>query len=175
MNERRVDPDAERPSFLVDGMLGALARHLRMLGFDAEYCRQCTMETALERAAREGRWFLTRQDMVGLSTPKARILRLLDDFPHLQVLQVLRSIPAKADESRWFTRCLLCNRSLEDLQWEEARPFVPDHIAQTHRHFRRCPSCTRVFWPGTHSLRMRRTMEQWVEQLTEIKAERSDR
>lgn len=162
MRRKRTKDDVKIPSFLVDATLGTLARHLRMLGFDAEYGRRGDTEALIHRAVKEGRWFLTRRDISGATLSAARILEISDDQPDRQVMQIFQSIPMPLDDTLWFSRCLICNRMLEDISLEEAQGLVPDYIAQTHRHFRRCPSCTRVFWPGSHSLRMRRTMEEWL-------------
>jgi uncharacterized protein with PIN domain len=164
MSESKASQDGDLPSFLLDGMLGTLARYLRMLGLDAEYCEGFGTEASIKRAVKEGRWFLTRKDVQEEAVRGTLFLQLSEDLPDRQVLQVLRSVPVQTSEARWFTRCLLCNRLLEDMTWKEVQGLVPEYIAQTHRRFRRCPCCARVFWPGSHSLHMRRTMERWLEE-----------
>ncbi len=49
-----------------------------------------------------------------------------------------------------FTRCLVCNASLEAMERERVRPYVPAYVAQTALAFTWCPVCRRVYWPGTH-------------------------
>jgi hypothetical protein len=164
MEERRLDGEEYSPRFLLDGMLGTLARNLRMLGFDAVYATGRHPEPMIRRAAGEGRWFLTRRTLREKEPLPIPVLKITDDAPHRQLLQVLRALPSPSEPSRWFTRCLRCNRLLDDLSQEEAQGLVPEYIAHLHRQFRRCPSCARIFWPGSHSLRMRGMMEAWVKE-----------
>lgn len=149
--------------FLVDQMLGALARNLRMLGFDASYPPGGPWQRLPEKAVAEGRCLLTKRYDPKGARFKILLIKILHDDPGQQVVQVLRSISGSADPSLWLGRCLRCNIPLECLGKEEARPWVPEHVAYTQTRFRRCPSCGRVFWPGTHSRHMVQTMERWVQ------------
>jgi uncharacterized protein len=161
MEERRPEAGNEGIRFLVDGMLGTLARNLRMLGFDAAYVSGDFL-SVLERAVRERRWLLTRRGVDAAAARGVPALRIQHDLPDRQIVQVLRVLPGAADRNRFFSRCIRCNRALLSLPWEDAKERVPDFVAQTQRHFRRCPSCQRVYWSGTHSVRMRRVMDGWI-------------
>jgi uncharacterized protein with PIN domain len=152
---------AKEIRFLVNGMLGTLARNLRMLGFDAEY-DSGDLTRLMERVGREGRWLLTRRDVERMGPAPVVVLRITQDRPALQVIEILRSLSYPVDPTRWFSRCLRCNRTLSLLPREEAREMIPEFVAQTQPSFRQCPSCRRVYWPGTHSHRMRSTIEGWV-------------
>lgn len=149
--------------FLVDQMLGALARNLRMLGFDASYAAGGPWRCLPQKAVVEGRCLLTKRYDPKRGRFKIPLIKILHDDPHQQVVQVLRSISGPVDPSLWLGRCLLCNTLLVCLSKEEARPWVPEYVAYTQTRFRRCPSCERVFWPGTHSHHMVQTMERWVQ------------
>ena len=74
-----------------------------------------------------------------------------------QVLAALGLAPGPAD---LFRRCLRCNAALEETDAEAARRLVPPFIARTQERFRRCPACDRLYWRGTHALRMRRRLER---------------
>jgi hypothetical protein len=62
------------PRFIADGHLGKLARHLRLLGFDAAYLRDAPDEEIAARAAADRRIVLTRD--VGLLKPSAAVLQM---------------------------------------------------------------------------------------------------
>ncbi len=149
--------------FLVDQMLGALARNLRMLGFDASYPPGGLGRCLPKKAVEEGRCLLTKRYDPKRAQSKVQLIKILHDDPVEQVVQVLRSVSGRIDPSLWLGRCLRCNTTLMCLSKEEARPWVPEHVAYTQTSFRRCPSCGRVFWPGTHSHHMLQTMERWVQ------------
>jgi len=164
MGDRSPEEEEQSPRFLLDAMLGTLTRNLRMLGFDAEYAGGRDPGPMIRKAVREGRWFLTRRGLREKGSWGVPILKIKDDLPHRQVLQVLSALPSPSDPSRWFTRCLRCNRLLDELPREEALGLVPEHIAHAHRQFRRCASCGRVFWSGSHRQSMSEIMEKWVKE-----------
>jgi uncharacterized protein with PIN domain len=50
---------------------------------------------------------------------------------------------------------------LEPVSPEDVAERVPPYVLRTQREFRRCPSCGRVYWPGTHVDEMREQLEQF--------------
>ncbi len=150
--------------FVVDGHLGRLARYLRMLGFDARWRSDAGDEELARVAATERRVLLTRDQ--GLL--KRRIVshgywvRAAD--PRRQLAEVVRRL----DLSRAiapFRRCLRCNEPLETVAKEVVEDELPPAVRRRHDAFRRCPSCRRVYWAGSHHRRM-------VELVSELLAER---
>jgi len=53
-----------------------------------------------------------------------------------------------------FRRCLRCNALLETVRKEDVADELPPRVRERHDAFRRCPSCRRVYWAGTHHRRM---------------------
>ena len=152
----------ESPPLLADAMLGGLAKWLRALGLDVAHDPGLDDPEVVERAEAEGRWILTRdRDLV--KRRRARHRHLLIDSVHVaeQVRQVLDELGITVQGDELFTRCLRCNRGLEDVSPEVAREEVPPYVARTQDAFRRCPACRRLFWPATHVGRMRRKLERW--------------
>jgi len=135
------------PRFLCDAMLGRLARWLRVLGYDAGYA-DLPDDGLVALARAEGRVLLTRD---------TRLIRRPDVGPcafirHDRVRDQLRQVAADCHlgPARAGTRCLRCNVALEDLPRDAAAGRVPPHVWRTHQQFTRCPSCARIYWPGTH-------------------------
>jgi uncharacterized protein with PIN domain len=143
-----------RPRFLVDAMLGSLARWLRILGFDAAYDPATDDDELVEVALREGRMLLTRDSRL----VERRLLRdnggshlfIRDDGVERQLRQVVAELGLELGDDRIFGRCLRCNVELETLAAAEARSLVPPFVARTQRRYRRCPGCRRVYWSATH-------------------------
>ena len=48
------------------------------------------------------------------------------------------------------TRCPVCNTLLQEVPRAEVRGKVPPYVYQTQQEFYTCPTCGRVYWPGTH-------------------------
>jgi hypothetical protein len=157
MDEQPNTPVPE--GFFADAMLGRLARWLRVLGCDTVY-RSQRKPGDLERAAAEGRVPLTRDRKLAASVEDAVLI--LPDHVGDQLRLLASMFPIAARPEQWFTRCLECNSRLEEASPEQAREMVPDYIFQTaSATFRRCPSCGRLFWPGSHRKRMIESLRAW--------------
>jgi hypothetical protein len=133
--------------FVVDGMLGSLARWLRRMGYDADYVNQ-RADAELARIARaESRVLLTRdRELAGRRGLRALLVesQSLDE----QLAQVTAAFPLALGSQP--ARCSECNTPLVGALPQEVADQVPVYVLHTHRYFRRCPACRRVYWTGTH-------------------------
>lgn len=142
--------------FLVDGMLGRLARWLRILGYDAVYHPNLHDKELARLARAQARVLLTRDTELA-RCKGIRCLLIRDQALEGQIHQVFRELQLSPRMD--FPRCTVCNALLEESSPEEVSDRVPPHILRTQRRFRRCPQCDRVYWAGTHAERMRERME----------------
>jgi uncharacterized protein with PIN domain len=133
------------PRFLVDAMLGKLARWLRVLGWDTEYVKGKGAEELLEHARKEERVLLTRRQ--GL---KDKCLIFIETETLEDQLSQLEGPYRVLTNARPFSRCLTCNAELVEVSKEDVKGKVPFFTYETQEHFYRCPSCGRIFWPGSH-------------------------
>jgi len=158
----RGEADTEtEPAFVVDGMLGRLARWMRIFGYDTWYVRNLPDGELVDMHLRSGRILLTRDTGLVHRAGLGKHLLIVYDRWDDQMQQVCRDLSLRVCRERCFTRCLRCNDLLEDAEPAAVRKTVPDYIAAVHRRFRRCPSCERVYWPGTHRSGMSRKMERF--------------
>jgi uncharacterized protein len=51
-------------------------------------------------------------------------------------------------------RCLCCNDLLATVRKEDVADDLPPGVRERYDAFRRCPSCERVYWEGSHHRRM---------------------
>ncbi len=151
--------------FVLDGHLGRLARFLRMLGFDARWRADATDEELARVAAAEHRILLTRD--TGLL--KRRIVThgywVREVDPRRQLAEVVHRLDLLRSISP-FRRCLRCNELLETVGQEEVAGELPPAVRQRRDAFRRCPSCRRVYWAGSHHRRMERLIADLVKPRT---------
>jgi len=141
--------------FIVDGMLGRLAKWLRVLGYDTTYLPHLDDDQLVRLARAEGRLLLTRDR----SLAQRRGLQcLLIESDHLeeQLGQVL-SEPALTGEHP-FSRCPVCNTPLQKVEKTELGGRIPPHIFRTHKDFSLCPNCDKIYWPGTHWASMQKKL-----------------
>jgi len=139
-------------------MVGKLARWLRLLGYDARYERDMPDGRLVEAARREERVLLTRDRRLVRRRACRDFLLVESDDPVEQLRQVVDQMDLEVDDSRWFERCMDCNRRLVRVARQQVRVEVPEHVYRQHRRFARCPACRRVYWRGTHVSGMRRRL-----------------
>ena len=153
----------ERPlrltRFVADAHLGALAKYLRLLGFDTLYRNDFHDREIAAIAARERRIVLSRDKGLlmqrnithGCYVRAVRPLAQIEEV--LQRLDLFRRV-------RPFSRCLICNAELETLSKAEAATRVPADTARFYDEFRYCRRCDRVYWPGPHFHRMKAVLDK---------------
>lgn len=151
----------EQPRFLVDAMLGRLARWLVLLGYDAAFAGGSGRSDLdlLEQARREGRVFVTRDRRV---PDTAGVLKVVIEHSSYeeQLRQLAAELALKPDPALRFSRCAACNEPLEDLPREEALPLVPPLVRTLGTPFWRCRRCGRLYWNGTHTERILETIRR---------------
>ncbi len=138
-------------SFLADVMLGKLAKWLRIIGYDAEYCRTVGGDELLRRAIAEDRQLLTRSTrLAGRAGLENRICFIRANDPRRQVREVISRYELVITPGKPLTRCLICNRLLAETAPSLLVAQVPEYVRATQQVFLRCHGCGKVYWRGTH-------------------------
>jgi uncharacterized protein with PIN domain len=142
-----------RLRFVADAHLGALARLLRMVGYDTLYDNGYH-DDEIERIAREeGRVLLTRDREL----LKRRSVELGCYLHALHPEEQLRELFARlrlGAGMRPFSLCLHCNLPLRPVAKDKVLERLPPRVAATHDEFTTCAHCGRVYWKGSHHARM---------------------
>ena len=157
LRQLRTRP-AGRARFVADAHLGALARLLRMAGFDTLY-DNAYRDDEIECIAREEERVLLTRDRELL---KRRTVELGCYIHALEPSEQLRELFARlhlAGDVRAFTLCLHCNAPLRHVEKEEVLAQLPPRVSANHDEFTTCDTCHRVFWKGSHHARMRDLLE----------------
>jgi uncharacterized protein with PIN domain len=147
--------DEEGLQLLADGMLGRLARWLRLLGYDTAYENDADDLHLARRARAEGRMLLTRDRELAARRGLHTIL-VESEVLEEQIQQVQETLGPPPDPA--LSRCSVCNVPLEPVTREEVAEQVPPYVLRAHEEFRVCPTCGRVYWKGTHLEQMQRQM-----------------
>jgi uncharacterized protein with PIN domain len=140
--------------FLVDHMLGKLAKYLRMLGVDTVYFTQTDVFTLIEKAYQEKRIILTRNTKLKKIASFPNFFFIINDQPNNQLSEVLKYFKIHISHEQLFTRCLHCNQRLIAGNHEDVKGKVPSYILNIHKEFSLCPQCKKVYWKGTHLKKM---------------------
>ena len=145
--------------FILTRELGRLAKWLRILGFDTLYFNQDNPGSLIIQALRDERIILTRNQHL----PQARgvkIIHVRAETLKGQIPQIIEELNIKLDNQRMFTRCILCNEPLTNIEKEKAQGRVPEYVFSTQNDFVSCPKCQRIYWQGTHWGNVIKTLQE---------------
>ncbi|HKY90380.1 MAG TPA: Mut7-C RNAse domain-containing protein [Nevskiaceae bacterium] len=156
----RLRPRPPRTTrFVLDGHLGRLARHLRMLGFDTRYAQDCDDAALVQASIDERRILLTRDRGLLKRSAVTHGAFVYATAPREQVLEVVERFDLRRS-MRPFRRCTRCNGRLLRASKTSLAGLVDAPLLARHRAFKRCRDCGQVYWPGTHVEHMRRFVEE---------------
>ncbi|NHV45591.1 MAG: DUF5615 family PIN-like protein [Candidatus Verstraetearchaeota archaeon] len=118
--------------FIVDAMLGRLAKWLRLLGYDTIYDKTITDDELINIAKNEGRILLTRDEILFKKAIKQNINAKL--INSTDFMKALKELDLHLDESIIGSRCILCNTIL----------------TTENSNIWKCPNCGKLYWQGKH-------------------------
>jgi len=150
--------------FIADAMLGALAKWLRLLGYDTLFAGDLPVsdDDILRIAIDERRILLTRDKELFKRAKSAGVQAYLiesSDVEH-QLAQLAKDGVIELKEEPSTLICPRCNGKLVVVSKKEVVGSVPTTILDTHDEFWRCTNCGQIYWKGTHWARMRELIER---------------
>jgi hypothetical protein len=149
----------EEPRFVLDGHLGRLASHLRMLGLDCLYDNGYEDEELVEISVQKERILLTRDRMLLMHKviTQGYLLRSMDS------IEQLYEVVKRFGLLKWvkpFQRCMNCNHPLEPVAKEMVLEKLEPLTKKYYHEFKLCPACDQVYWKGSHYEKMSRLIEE---------------
>jgi uncharacterized protein with PIN domain len=138
--------------FLCDEMLLRLARLLRAAGYDTYLASDGQGDAEiLEIARRENRVLVTRDKRLAVQAhPRAVVVEGRGAYAEAE--HMARVLPIDWTLAP-FSRCLVDNTPLRDAAPDEVAR-MPVESQERPGPFRACPSCGRLYWPGSHVKRL---------------------
>ena len=148
--------------FLADGMLGKLARWLRMLGQDVMYSTELTDSELLELTKKEKRVLLTKD----LELYKRAIARNIDAFyieekrdsDQIAELAQRYNLVLAIDMEK--SHCPVCNTKLKVTPKEQLLGELEKNTLTYYEKFWKCPNCGQVYWQGGHWKQINNTINE---------------
>jgi uncharacterized protein with PIN domain len=148
--------------FAIDGMLGKLARWLRMLGYDVAYSNSKGDDELLLIARSEHRVLLTRdfalyQQAIGKQiesfyvegrTEPERLAELSESF------QISLEIDMQT------SRCPKCNSQLKIIAKQDTAGRVERNTFENYSEFWECVGCGQIYWQGAHWTKIKDTLSK---------------
>lgn len=146
--------------FILDGMLGSLARWLRIIGYDTLYYSDKEDEDLRSEAMKTGRILVTRDEelykravkegqesfLVKSEAVTVQLKELVDALGLILLVQV--------------SRCPRCNGALSPVEKDDVRDRVPDASFEAFDEFWACVECGAVYWRGSHWAQIEETLNK---------------
>jgi hypothetical protein len=147
--------------FLVDSMLGKLARFLRIFGYDTIYANDLTDilmvdpvpdEKLIDYAKENDRFIITKDFLLHKSyIDRSLYLRGKGIYQYLNQLKQKLNLNFEFKFEK--TKCSICNSKLLKIQDKnEIKDIVLQSSLNNYNEFYRCSNlqCNKIFWKGTH-------------------------
>ncbi|MCW6168451.1 MAG: Mut7-C RNAse domain-containing protein [Thermoplasmatales archaeon] len=147
--------ESENELFMADSMLGKLAKWLRLMGYSVKYVSNGVSDDEVIDLCRIDSLFLLTRDKVLHERYKNSMLIESDEF-HEQIKQVIQVF--KPDETKYFTRCSLCNSTLFTVPISAFDGEIPESVRSLYGEVYECSGCGKVYWKGTHYISIRKTI-----------------
>ncbi len=150
--------------FLVDGMLGGLARWLRILGQDVRYDASMNDNELLRIAHEENMVLLTRDEELyeRAMARKIQSALVLGETEETRLAQIASSLGVHLDINMAETKCPDCGAGLKETPKNDIADKVPKASLKLYDRFWECTNqnCGKVYWVGSHWNRIRQTLEE---------------
>ena len=147
---RLIEPLRSEPRFVLDVHLGALARYLRLAGFDVIYEKKDPGDEWIAAcSAKQDRILVTRDK--GLL--KRAIIRQAYWLRSTHPAQQMRELVQRYHLVPWFhpfKRCTHCNGLVQPVEKASIESRLPDHVRRHVAEFRQCSQCQHLYWKGSH-------------------------
>ncbi len=139
--------------FLVDANVSKLGRLLRMAGFDAASHSHWHDDDLASCAEAEQRLLLSK-DRGLLMRKKVQFGRFVRAIDPLGQFHEIINLLDLHDQMQPLSRCLECNSPLEEISKAEIAHLLEPLTRKYYQEFSRCPSCAKIYWPGSHVEKM---------------------
>ena len=156
--------------FIIDAMLGKLARWLRMMGHDAKYSSNLADKELLNIANKENRILLTRDFQLfqkainqGL---KATFIEGKTEPERIAEVAQKNNIILEVDPDK--SNCSVCNTKLRETSKSEIDEKVEKNTLKYYDKFWLCPNCGKVYWQGAHWKNIETTLKMAKEKNKEL-------
>lgn len=145
--------------FVADAHLGRLARYLRLIGFDTLFENDPGDAALVRISLDEGRILLSRDRRLLERRGLTHSLWIPATRPREQLGYLVDRLDLYG-QCRPFTRCTVCNGILSPVDKDADDLRLPPRIRAAFDTFWRCNGCSRVYWQGSHFMRLKEMVKQ---------------
>lgn len=142
-----------KPRFIVDAMLGKLAKKLRLLGFDSLFFSDIEDSKLTEIAKKDNRIVITKDSQLIQILKKHHVDTIeitteneIEQIYQISLARKLGKFTIDGDSSR----CTICNGELQGVKKNEIENKIPKGVFKLNNEFWMCKDCKKLYWEGTH-------------------------
>ena len=139
--------------FYVDGMLGNVAKKLRLLGYDSKYLSNIDDSKLIETSKDENRIIITKDHELHNRARKYDVSSVLitKENEIEQFLEILDKTNLKLSGiSGDIARCPKCNSLTHPIEKSKILEQIPKGVLENNEQFWKCENCKKLYWEGTH-------------------------
>lgn len=144
--------------FILDVHLGRLSKYLRLCGFDTLFDSGFDDNLIVDLSVKKHRIILTRDRGLLKNKRVTHGYWIRSQDPRSQLKEVLLRFDLKKNLNP-FTRCMDCNSILRNVLKEEIANRLLPKTKDYYDNFKKCPGCGKIYWEGSHYLRMKKFIE----------------
>lgn len=145
--------------FVADVMLGKLARWLRLIGYDTIYEPKLPLKELIKIANEEDRIFLTRSKRIVEENNIKNFYIVKSEKFKEQLAEVIKNLNLDT-ETNLFSRCSICNTEIVEVDKSSIAELIPAQTAESFDEFYKCPKCGKIYWSGSHTARIIKTLKE---------------
>jgi hypothetical protein len=139
---------------MIDGMLGKLARWLRLIGNDAEYSTNLPDKELIRRASNGNMVLLTSDvNLYRMASSRGVVTYLVkgENEPE-RLARTVKRFNLQLEFNPSSSRCPKCGATITEVPKETVKNEVPPSTYETYERFWMCtnPNCGKVYWRGSH-------------------------
>ena len=149
--------------FLVDAMLGNIAKKLRLFGYDSEYFSDIDDSQLIEKAKTENRTIISRDRLLTEAAKKSDVsaIYLSKENEIDQFLEIIDATHLELNEiSGEKARCTKCNSTTSSISKSEIGDKIPQGVLEFNEKFWECDSCNQIYWEGTHIKNLQKFVQE---------------
>lgn len=139
--------------FLVDGMLGNVAKKLLLLGYDTDYFSGMSDLELIEKAKNEDRIIISKDLQLITHAKKSAVqtIPITKEDEIEQFLEILGFVHLELNKICGETaRCTKCNSPTYEIDKLKISNKVPPKVLEFNEKFWKCDKCHKIYWEGTH-------------------------
>jgi len=153
--------------FLVDGMLGNIARKLQLLGYDSEYLSDVDDLKLIKKAKNEQRVIISKDHDLISKAKKHGIMsiHLTKENEIDQFLEILEDVPLELNSISGETaRCTKCNSLTSTIPKSKVIDKVSQGVLEFNNEFWKCDKCEQIYCEGTHIKKLQEFLDKIKQQ-----------